>query len=66
MRQEVAYNRLKRQWKIIYRQAQKTGGGCLQEVVVHLSRSSNCKAWLEKFWCFGLAVAYGMACGRLR
>ena len=66
MRQVVAYNRLKTQWKIIYRQAQKTGGGCLQEVVVHLNRSSNCKAWLEKFWCFGLAVAYGMGCGRLR
>ena len=36
MRQVVAYNRLKTQWKIIYRQGPKSGGGCLQEVVVHL------------------------------
>ena len=36
MHQVVAYNRLKTQWKIIYRQGPKIGGGCLQEVVVHL------------------------------
>ena len=59
MRQVVAYRGLKdigksltvrvRKWSrsLIYR-----GGGSLQEV-------PTVRLWLGKFWCFGLAVAYG-------
>ena len=67
MRQVVAYNRLKTQWKIIYRQAQKIGGGCLQEVVVHLSRTPTVRLDWKNFgvldWRLLMAwdvVAYDM------